>query len=138
MYKVSFRSDNPPWKQENWASLPSSLSAALLQSSFASVLKLIYFPYFHLTSFVNKNCKKGSGIQTKVNRRSEYFSQSPKCRAQVLALHIKLAWMLNKSHGVFLQLRQCVDTYRNLFIFSVENMRNNKLKDIRTAWKHSR
>uniref|UniRef100_A0A672GE43 MRT4 homolog, ribosome maturation factor n=1 Tax=Salarias fasciatus TaxID=181472 RepID=A0A672GE43_SALFA len=35
-------------------------------------------------------------------------------------------------------LRKCVDTYRNLFIFSVENMRNNKLKDIRTAWKHSR
>ncbi|XP_029943550.1 mRNA turnover protein 4 homolog [Salarias fasciatus] len=36
------------------------------------------------------------------------------------------------------ELRKCVDTYRNLFIFSVENMRNNKLKDIRTAWKHSR
>uniref|UniRef100_A0A672FEP3 Ribosome assembly factor mrt4 n=1 Tax=Salarias fasciatus TaxID=181472 RepID=A0A672FEP3_SALFA len=35
-------------------------------------------------------------------------------------------------------LRKCVDTYRNLFIFSMENMRNNKLKDIRTAWKHSR
>uniref|UniRef100_A0AAY4D2U4 Ribosome assembly factor mrt4 n=1 Tax=Denticeps clupeoides TaxID=299321 RepID=A0AAY4D2U4_9TELE len=39
--------------------------------------------------------------------------------------------------GNFL-LRQCVDTYRHVFIFSVENMRNNKLKDIRTAWKHSR
>ncbi|XP_028853899.1 mRNA turnover protein 4 homolog [Denticeps clupeoides] len=36
------------------------------------------------------------------------------------------------------ELRQCVDTYRHVFIFSVENMRNNKLKDIRTAWKHSR
>ncbi|KAJ0068899.1 hypothetical protein NL108_014002, partial [Boleophthalmus pectinirostris] len=35
-------------------------------------------------------------------------------------------------------LRKCADTYRNLFIFSVANMRNNKLKDVRTAWKHSR
>lgn len=31
-----------------------------------------------------------------------------------------------------------MDTYKYLFIFSVANMRNNKLKDIRTAWKHSR
>lgn len=31
-----------------------------------------------------------------------------------------------------------MDIYQNLFIFSVANMRNNKLKDIRTAWKHSR
>uniref|UniRef100_A0A3Q3WNM2 Ribosome assembly factor mrt4 n=1 Tax=Mola mola TaxID=94237 RepID=A0A3Q3WNM2_MOLML len=36
------------------------------------------------------------------------------------------------------ELRKCVDTYRYLFIFSVANVRNNKLKDIRTAWKHSR
>ncbi|XP_041944345.1 mRNA turnover protein 4 homolog [Alosa sapidissima] len=36
------------------------------------------------------------------------------------------------------ELRKCVDIYRNVFIFSVENMRNNKLKDIRTSWKHSR
>ncbi|XP_007443685.1 mRNA turnover protein 4 homolog, partial [Python bivittatus] len=35
-------------------------------------------------------------------------------------------------------LRKCVDTYERLFIFSVANMRNNKLKDIRSAWKHSR
>ncbi|XP_026576977.1 mRNA turnover protein 4 homolog [Pseudonaja textilis] len=36
------------------------------------------------------------------------------------------------------ELRKCVDTYKRLFIFSVANMRNNKLKDIRSAWKHSR
>ncbi|KAK7915697.1 hypothetical protein WMY93_011458 [Mugilogobius chulae] len=36
------------------------------------------------------------------------------------------------------ELRKCADTYTNLFIFSVANMRNNKLKDVRTAWKHSR
>ncbi|CAO2589728.1 mRNA turnover protein 4 homolog [Lemmus lemmus] len=36
------------------------------------------------------------------------------------------------------QLRKCVDTYKHIFIFSVANMRNNKLKDIRNAWKHSR
>ncbi|XP_028663266.1 mRNA turnover protein 4 homolog [Erpetoichthys calabaricus] len=36
------------------------------------------------------------------------------------------------------ELRKCVDTYRYLFIFSVANVRNSKLKVIRTAWKHSR
>ncbi|KAM9859916.1 mRNA turnover protein 4 homolog [Aulostomus maculatus] len=36
------------------------------------------------------------------------------------------------------EFRKCVDTYKYLFIFSVANMRNNKLKDLRTAWKHSR
>ncbi|XP_043857491.1 mRNA turnover protein 4 homolog [Dromiciops gliroides] len=36
------------------------------------------------------------------------------------------------------ELRKCVDMYKYLFIFSVENMRNSKLKDIRSAWKHSR
>ncbi|XP_061458168.1 mRNA turnover protein 4 homolog isoform X2 [Rhineura floridana] len=35
-------------------------------------------------------------------------------------------------------LRKCVDTYKYLFIFSIANMRNNHLKDIRNAWKHSR
>ncbi|OBS75728.1 hypothetical protein A6R68_17820, partial [Neotoma lepida] len=29
-------------------------------------------------------------------------------------------------------------TYKYLFIFSVANMRNSKLKDIQNAWKHSR
>uniref|UniRef100_A0A2K6LLW7 Ribosome assembly factor mrt4 n=1 Tax=Rhinopithecus bieti TaxID=61621 RepID=A0A2K6LLW7_RHIBE len=36
------------------------------------------------------------------------------------------------------ELRKCVDTCKYLFIFSVANMRNSKLKDIRNAWKHSR
>ncbi|XP_036055208.1 mRNA turnover protein 4 homolog [Onychomys torridus] len=35
------------------------------------------------------------------------------------------------------ELRKCVDTYKYLFIFSVANMRNSKLKDIRNVWKHS-
>ncbi|NXH86731.1 MRT4 protein, partial [Edolisoma coerulescens] len=35
------------------------------------------------------------------------------------------------------QLRRCVDTYKYIFVFSVANMRNNKLKDVRNAWKHS-
>ncbi|NWX87573.1 MRT4 protein, partial [Nothoprocta pentlandii] len=36
------------------------------------------------------------------------------------------------------QLRQCVDTFRHLFVFSVDNMRNDKLKGVRSAWRHSR
>ncbi|TWW61941.1 mRNA turnover protein 4 homolog [Takifugu flavidus] len=45
---------------------------------------------------------------------------------------------LEVKQKLITELRQCVDTYRNLFIFSVANMRNSKIKDIRTAWKHSR
>ncbi|XP_077583038.1 mRNA turnover protein 4 homolog isoform X2 [Stigmatopora nigra] len=45
---------------------------------------------------------------------------------------------LESKQKLIEELRKCVDTYKHLFIFSVANMRNNKLKDIRTAWKHSR
>uniref|UniRef100_A0A8D0G7Y2 Ribosome assembly factor mrt4 n=1 Tax=Sphenodon punctatus TaxID=8508 RepID=A0A8D0G7Y2_SPHPU len=45
---------------------------------------------------------------------------------------------LEVKQNLIEELRKCVDTYKYLFIFSVANMRNNKLKDIRNAWKHSR
>ncbi|CAO2580395.1 mRNA turnover protein 4 homolog, partial [Lemmus lemmus] len=43
---------------------------------------------------------------------------------------------LELKQNLIEELRKCVDTY--IVIFSVANMRNNKLKDIRNAWKHSR
>lgn len=36
------------------------------------------------------------------------------------------------------EIRKCVDQYARIFVFSVENMRNSKLKDVRQEWKHSR
>ncbi|XP_078584945.1 mRNA turnover protein 4 homolog [Branchiostoma floridae x Branchiostoma japonicum] len=36
------------------------------------------------------------------------------------------------------QIRECVDQYARIFTFSVENMRNSKLKEVRNVWKHSR
>ncbi|XP_055515209.1 mRNA turnover protein 4 homolog [Leucoraja erinacea] len=45
---------------------------------------------------------------------------------------------LQVKQSLIEELRKCVDMYTNLFVFSVENMRNNKLKDMRCAWKHSR
>ncbi|KAI2658994.1 hypothetical protein H4Q32_023166 [Labeo rohita] len=45
---------------------------------------------------------------------------------------------LEAKQNLIEELRKCADIYRYMFVFSVENMRNNKLKDIRTAWKHSR
>ncbi|KAJ9590702.1 hypothetical protein L9F63_016218, partial [Diploptera punctata] len=36
------------------------------------------------------------------------------------------------------EIRRCVDNYKRIFVFSVQNMRNAKLKDLRTEWKHSR
>lgn len=35
-------------------------------------------------------------------------------------------------------VRNCVDKYARIFLISVHNMRNNKLKDLRTLWTDSR
>lgn len=35
-------------------------------------------------------------------------------------------------------VRNCVEKYARIFILSVHNMRNNKLKDLRLQWKDSR
>ncbi|XP_043256928.1 mRNA turnover protein 4 homolog [Colletes gigas] len=35
-------------------------------------------------------------------------------------------------------VRSCVERYHRIFIISVHNMRNNKLKDLRAEWKDSR
>jgi len=35
-------------------------------------------------------------------------------------------------------LRECVDLYSSIFVFSVENMRNTKLKELRNIWGGSR
>ena len=36
------------------------------------------------------------------------------------------------------QIQECVDNYAYIYVFSVENMRNSKLKEVRNEWKHSR
>jgi len=36
------------------------------------------------------------------------------------------------------QLRECADTYANIFVFRVENMRNTKLKELRNVWVGSK
>jgi len=49
-----------------------------------------------------------------------------------------LAVCMLKVDFFWWQIRSCVDQYAHIFIFSVQNMRNNKLKDIRQEWRHSR
>jgi mRNA turnover protein 4 len=36
------------------------------------------------------------------------------------------------------QIRDAADEYAYVYIFSVDNMRNAKLKEVRTAWSDSR
>ncbi|KAG8234921.1 hypothetical protein J437_LFUL015329 [Ladona fulva] len=36
------------------------------------------------------------------------------------------------------ELRRCVENYSHVFAFSVQNMRNGKLKDLRSDWRNSR
>ncbi|XP_044100420.1 mRNA turnover protein 4 homolog [Neovison vison] len=45
---------------------------------------------------------------------------------------------LELKQNLIEEFGKCVATYKYLFLFSVANMRNSKLKDIRSAWKHSR
>lgn len=45
---------------------------------------------------------------------------------------------LELKHKVVAEIRECVDQYARIFTFSVHHMRNNKLKDIRAQWTHSR
>jgi len=45
---------------------------------------------------------------------------------------------LESKQKVVEELRECVDKYARIFTFSVQNMRNSKLKDVRLEWKHSR
>ncbi|XP_006144951.1 mRNA turnover protein 4 homolog [Tupaia chinensis] len=44
---------------------------------------------------------------------------------------------LELKQNLIEELQKCVDTYKYLFTFSVANMRNSKLKDIRNTRKHS-
>ncbi|GLG94953.1 hypothetical protein R5R35_011509 [Gryllus longicercus] len=36
------------------------------------------------------------------------------------------------------EIRRCVENFSNIFVFSVKNMRNAKLKELRSEWRHSR
>ena len=42
-----------------------------------------------------------------------------------------------KNHIIH-DIRVCAEKYERIFLFSVRNMRNNKLKDLRDEWKDSR
>ena len=37
-----------------------------------------------------------------------------------------------------LQIQGCIDTYASIYLFSVQNMRNTKLKEVRGLWKQDR
>uniref|UniRef100_A0A1Q3F248 Ribosome assembly factor mrt4 n=1 Tax=Culex tarsalis TaxID=7177 RepID=A0A1Q3F248_CULTA len=45
---------------------------------------------------------------------------------------------LSNKQQIIEDIRECRQKYDNIFLFSVQNMRNSKLKDIRAAWKNSR
>lgn len=45
---------------------------------------------------------------------------------------------LDRKSSLLQDVRDCCDRYSYLFLFGVENMRNNKIKDVRSKWKDSR
>lgn len=56
----------------------------------------------------------------------------------------KISLTQTKKKGLVLkqkvleEVRTCADKYARIFTFSTQNMRNNKLKDVRQEWKQSR
>ena len=45
---------------------------------------------------------------------------------------------LEFKQGLIDRIRQSVDAYSNIFVFSVDNMRNNHLQTVREAWKNEK
>lgn len=45
---------------------------------------------------------------------------------------------LESKQNLVEEIRKCVEEYARIFVFSVAHMRNNKLKDVRMEWRHSR
>lgn len=45
---------------------------------------------------------------------------------------------LDLKQQIVEDVRNCVERYTRIFLISVHNMRNNKLKDLRAEWKDSR
>lgn len=45
---------------------------------------------------------------------------------------------LELKQQIVQDVRSCAEKYKNIILFSVENMRNNKLKDLRVEWRGSR
>lgn len=45
---------------------------------------------------------------------------------------------LSNKQQIIEDIQQCREKYDNIFLFSVQNMRNSKLKDVRAEWKNSR
>lgn len=45
---------------------------------------------------------------------------------------------LERKQSLRDEVVKAVEKYENIFVFSVQNMRNAKLKDVRNDWKDSR
>ena len=45
---------------------------------------------------------------------------------------------MERKSSLVQEVRDCCDQYVNIYVFSIENMRNSLLKDVRMEWKHSR
>uniref|UniRef100_A0A7S1ETJ0 Ribosome assembly factor mrt4 n=1 Tax=Timspurckia oligopyrenoides TaxID=708627 RepID=A0A7S1ETJ0_9RHOD len=42
------------------------------------------------------------------------------------------------KHGLIEEIRECVDKYDSIYVFSYQDMRNAKLKELRVEWRDSR
>ncbi|XP_065844070.1 mRNA turnover protein 4 homolog [Oscarella lobularis] len=59
-------------------------------------------------------------------------------RAKLISLTRTKKKGVERKKTLLDEVRDSVDNYASIFVFSVENMRNSKLKDVRTQWKDSR
>ncbi len=59
-------------------------------------------------------------------------------RAKVVSLAKTVKRSKERKSDLVREVREAVDMYSNVYVFSVSNMRNNRLKDLRAHWINSR
>lgn len=89
---------------------------------------------------VSAGCLKQISVPFEYEQVSRKASMGRSRRERVVALtKTRKAVVGREAKGELLEdIRTQVDKYANIYVFSTQNMRNSKLKDLRGEWKDSR
>lgn len=107
----------------------------------ALTLKIILTAYLEVAEIINENNICKSKFQTPLQHHSnlQQSNTMPKSkRAKVLHLTKVEKKGKELTLKLFSNVRKCLDEYQYCFVFSVENMRNTYLKDVRSELADSR
>lgn len=112
----------------------SSLTRVLLQTLAISTLTQLHHRKLSTKKFPAEKKSKRN-----FNHQSQEFTKMPKSR-RAKVIHLSKVEKKGKEHSdkIFTAVRDAADEYPYVYVFRVENMRNNYLKDIRGELSDSR